>query len=77
MDITYAFTDERFRQVVLDRFCDQRGSFRKVTFMRLRYYNFPITILAILMESSISGIFKSWIVPIINWPVWILLRITS
>ncbi|MCF7754798.1 leucine-rich repeat domain-containing protein [Paenibacillus xylanexedens] len=24
MDITYAFTDERFRQVVLDRFCDQR-----------------------------------------------------
>ena len=24
MDITYAFTDEHFRQVVLDRFCDQR-----------------------------------------------------
>ncbi|WP_339242175.1 leucine-rich repeat domain-containing protein [Paenibacillus sp. FSL R5-0517] len=25
MDITYAFTDERFRQVVLDRFCNERG----------------------------------------------------
>ncbi|WP_260986514.1 leucine-rich repeat domain-containing protein [Paenibacillus xylanexedens] len=25
MDITYAFTDERFRRVVLDRFCNQRG----------------------------------------------------
>ncbi|WP_338594314.1 leucine-rich repeat domain-containing protein [Paenibacillus sp. Y5S-9] len=24
MDITYAFTDEHFRQVVLDRFCNQR-----------------------------------------------------
>lgn len=25
MDITYAFTDERFRQVVLERYCNQRG----------------------------------------------------
>ncbi|WFR61509.1 hypothetical protein P9222_24255 [Paenibacillus amylolyticus] len=25
MDITYAFTDDCFRQVVLDRYCDQRG----------------------------------------------------
>ena len=44
MDITYAFTDERFRQVVLDRFCEQRISSRRVTFVRLRISNSPITI---------------------------------
>ncbi|OMF17672.1 hypothetical protein BK131_06885 [Paenibacillus amylolyticus] len=29
MDITYVFTDERFRQAVLDRFCDQRDFIQK------------------------------------------------
>jgi hypothetical protein len=44
MDITYAFTDECFRQVVLDRFCDQRdfiqeSDVREVETLQLSNHN--------------------------------------